>query len=142
MLHRRDFLRQVGRGAGGAGAATAMAAGQGSVFSAAADSIPGKLNQPTPYEVIQRQEFDPPHAHEHEPGGPKLGFADTSIAGEFPDVPGAEWQFRVVALPDAYSNGTDWTLFEPKINGQKLSATVRIPAGGWYRLEISRHERQ
>lgn len=136
MLQRRDFLKQVGYGVGGAMAATAITARQGLAAAGATDSIPGKLTRPFPYEVIQRQGFDPAHAHEHEPGGPKLGFAEVLIAGEFPEAPGALWQFRIVSLPDAFGKGTDWTRFEPKINGKKLSATVRVPAGGWHRLEV------
>jgi hypothetical protein len=136
MLHRRDFLKQLGGGVGGAVAANAQAARQQALSVAAAEPVPGKLVRPVPFEVIQRQEFDPPHAHEHELGGPKLGFADVSVSGEMPEAPGAEWQYRLVALADAFGKRTDWSRFEPKINGQKLSATLRVSAGGWYRLEI------
>ncbi len=136
MLDRRDFLKQVGCGVGGTVAAGAIAAGQQAVAAGPGEPAAGKLTRPVPNEVIQRQGFDPPHAHEHEPGGPKLGFADVALAGEFPEAPGAEWEYRLVTLTDAFGNGTEWSRFEPKWNGQKLSATVRIAAGGWYRLEV------
>jgi hypothetical protein len=136
MLQRRDFLKQVGCGVGGAVAASAVVARQQPIAANAGEPAAGKLTRPVPNAVFQRQAFDPPHAHEHEPGGAKLGFADVAFAGEFPEAPGAVWQFRVVALSDAFGKGTDWTRFEPQINGPKLSATVRIAAGGWYRLEI------
>jgi hypothetical protein len=121
---------------GGAVAATVVVARHQTGLAEAADPVPGKLTRPVPNEVFQRQGFDPPHAHEHEPGGPKLGFADVAIAGEFPEAAGAEWEYRLVALTDAFGKGTDWTRFEPKFNDQKLSATVRIAAGGWYRLDV------
>ncbi|MCA9092664.1 MAG: hypothetical protein KDA68_04205, partial [Planctomycetaceae bacterium] len=37
------------------------------------------ITSPTPYQVIQRIGYVPREAHEHNPGGPKLGYADVAI---------------------------------------------------------------
>jgi hypothetical protein len=96
----------------------------------------GKLTQPVPYSVFQRQKYDPLHSSIHEPGGPKVGSAEVPLAGEFGDVKCDAWQFRVVPLKEAFGSGTDWAKFEPTLEGKNLTARVTIPAGGWYRLEV------
>jgi hypothetical protein len=135
MMHRREFLHQVGTGMGGLAVGAAVV-GSDVPASAADQPAKGKLSRPTPYEVVQRSGFEPRHAHYHEPGGPKLGFADVSVAGEFPSVPEGEWQFRTVGLVEATGVVAGWTKFAPKFQDRQLTATVRIPAGGWFRLEV------
>ena len=132
VVNRRVFLQT----ASSAGVAVGVLAGSDILAADADPPAQGKLTQPAPYAVIQRQGYDPLHASAHEPGGPKLGFADVSIVGEFGEVKYEAWQFRIVPLKDAFGAGPEWARFEPKIEGGKLSALVRIPAGGWYRLEI------
>ena len=132
MVNRREFLQA----AGSAGVAAGVLAGGNALAAAADEPAQGKLTQPVPYAVFQRQGYDPLHATIHEPGGPKLGFADVPLAGEFGDVKYDAWQFRVVPLKDAFGVGTDWARLEPKIQDSKLSAIAKIPAGGWYRLEV------
>lgn len=95
-----------------------------------------ELRSPTPYEVIQRQGFDPPHAHANQPGGPKLGFADVPIQGSFTAIPEESFDYRIVLLDEAFGQAVDWTKFTPKRNGETVDGTVRVHAGGWYRLEI------
>ena len=131
MVNRREFLQAAGSASVAAGLLTGK--------DVLADDDPptqGKLTLPLPFSVVQRQGYDPLHASAHEPGGPKLGFADVPLAGEFGDVKGDAWQFRMVALQDAFGASTEWARLEPKIADGKLTAAVRIPAGGWYRLEI------
>ena len=99
----------------------------------------GHIHSPVPYQVVQRQAFVPEHAHEHEPGGPRLGHGFVPIAAEFPGpaTATARFEFRVVPLKDAFGRGTDWAALEsPRVEGGKVSARVRVPAGGWYRLEV------
>ncbi len=132
MVNRREFLQA----ASSAGVAVGVLAGE-RVLAADADSpAQGKLTQPVPFAMYQRQGYDPLRASAHEPGGPKLGFADMPLGGEFGEVKCDAWQFRVIPLQDAFGAGTDWARFEPRVEGGKLSAVVRIPAGGWYRLEV------
>lgn len=99
------------------------------------------LRQPVPYQVVQRQGFEPRRAHDHEPGGPKLGFADVRIELDLasaketlPDD--ATFEFRAAPLKDAYGPGADWTKLEGRRDGQLWTSVARIPAGGWYRLEV------
>ena len=136
MLDRRHFLQRVGTGIGAAAIATATTTDDRLAHAESAGPVRATLSRTVPYEVFQRQGFDPIHAHEHAAGGPKLGFAEIPVVGEFPELPGAKWQFRVVKLPDASGAQTDWAGFEPRIAGKRLSATVRVPAGGWFRLEV------
>lgn len=106
------------------------------VTTAAAEETKFQLSSPLPYQVIQREGFDPLHAHEDQPGGPALGFAMVPVTGEFPDVAGATVEYRVVALKDAFGAGTDWARLDGKGAGNQFAAQARIPAGGWYRLEV------
>jgi hypothetical protein len=133
-MHRREFLQHVGTGIGGL-AVTASVTG-GAAKSSAAEPAVGKLTRPVPFEVIQRSGFDPQHAHDHEPGGPRLGFVDVIIEGEFPDVPQAEWQYRTVALAEAFGATVDWTKFDHQIKDKTFRGLVKIAAGGWFRLEV------
>ncbi len=109
--------------------------------SVAADPATLTLLRPTPYEVIQRQGFDPRHAHEHEPGGPARGFAmvaielDLSGAGQAIGDE-AEFQFRAAPMPGGFGAGTEWLAVAGKRRDKIWSGTARVPAGGWYRLEV------
>lgn len=134
-MHRREFLQQVGTGIGSMAVTTAVT-GAGAAEKSAAEPAVGKLSRPVPNEIVQRSGFDPLHAHDHEPGGPRLGFADVVIEGEFPTVLEAEWQYRTVALNEAFGATVDWTKFEPQVKDQTRRATVKIAAGGWFRLEV------
>jgi hypothetical protein len=136
MPDRRNFLKQVGTGIGGAAIAAAVSTSDRPVQAGADEPARAVLSRPVPYEIFQRQEFDPRHAHEHETGGPKLGFAEIPVMGEFPEPLRGHWQYRTLKLTDAFGIPTEWTRFEPRIQGKSLSANVRLPAGGWYRLEI------
>lgn len=132
MVNRRDFLHAAGT------ASVAMGVLVGRDVLAADADLParGKLTQPVPFAVIQRQGYEPKRAWAHEPGGPKLGFANVPVAGEFGELKCDAWQYRVVPLKDAFGTGTEWARFEPKLQEGNLSALIRISAGGWYRLEI------
>ena len=132
VVSRRDFLHA----AASAGAVASCIAGNGEAIGEETKVAQRKLTQPLPFSVVQREGYDPLHASIHEPGGPKLGFADVAIGGEFGDVKCDSWQFRAVPLKDAFGSGTEWTKLDAKIQDGKLSAVARIPAGGWYRLEV------
>lgn len=95
------------------------------------------LQSPIPHQVVQREGFVPTRAHEHEPGGPALGFGTLTIRGEFPAIEGVEYRFRVVPLPGGYGKGTDWEKLSGTESGKVFTATAKVPAGGWYRLEVT-----
>jgi hypothetical protein len=107
----------------------------------AADPATLSVLRPRPYEVIQRQGFDARHAHEHEPGGPARGFATLAIELDLTAAiqaigDEAEFDCRAAAMPGAFGAGTDWVAADGKRRDKHWSGTARVPAGGWYRLEV------
>jgi len=99
------------------------------------------MRQPVPNQVVQRQGFEPRRAHDHEPGGPALGFADVQIELDLGSAKekiadDATFEFRAAPLKDAYGAGTDWAKVDGRRDDKSWSAVARVPAGGWYRLEI------
>lgn len=94
------------------------------------------LASPVPNQVVQREGFDPLQAHEHAVGGPALGFAMVPVIGELPVTEGAVVEYRVVALPGAFGKGTEWQPLTGGKLGANYSALAKVPAGGWYRLEV------
>jgi len=99
------------------------------------------IRHPQPRQVSQRTGFEPRRAHEHQPGGPALGAAEVAIELDLADAKdainnNAQFEFRAVPLAEAHSRGTDWA----KLSGKRTEATwtgaARVPAGGWYRLEV------
>lgn len=107
-----------------------------SAVAFAAEESGMKLTSPLPYQVVQREGFEPARAHSHEPGGPALGHAAVSVQGELADYPQATFQFQIVPWKDAFGKAVDWTEFKPKRDGGKYTGSVNVPAGGWYRLEV------
>jgi hypothetical protein len=113
------------------------------ILQAASAQEPARLEfrQPTPYQVVQRQGFDPLRAHEHEPGGPALGDAQVLIDAKLPAAPSAlgddaVFEYRAVPLTAAFGVGTDWSTIKGRRAEQTWTASARVPAGGWYRLEL------
>jgi hypothetical protein len=107
----------------------------------ATEPVPLDLLRPQSYEVVQRQGFDPHRAHEHEPGGPVLGFAlvpvEIDLSRAKIDLGGdAVFEYRVVPLVGGTSAEGDWSAAEGRRQERSWSAAVRVPAGGWYRLEV------
>lgn len=94
------------------------------VTSFGAESL--QLVRPQAQQVIQRTGV-----------APGIGFADVEIAGTAPGgIDGATWEYRVVSLADKSVPNVDWIIFKPNGEGEKFTGTVRIAAGGWYRLEV------
>ncbi|MSR56351.1 MAG: hypothetical protein EXS05_01595 [Planctomycetaceae bacterium] len=116
----------------------ALSAGRSFALADPIDVLPEQngVRIPQPFQVIQRQGYEPARAHEHQPGGPVLGFADVPVAARLPRTDVTHADYRVVPLADAYGRGTDWTAVEGKTVDDEFVASVRIAAGGWYRLEL------
>lgn len=95
-----------------------------------------KLNSPRPYQIVQRQGFVPQRAHDHEAGGPVMGFADVVVRAQLPQVPELLVEYQVVTLREAFGKGTDWATLSGKFTGANYEGVARVPAGGWYRLEV------
>jgi hypothetical protein len=92
--------------------------------------------RPRPYEVVQREGFVPGAAHENRPGGPALGFGMVPLQADFAGDPQAVMECRALALPRAFGRGIGWTPVEARQTGLRWSGVVRLPAGGWYRVEV------
>lgn len=98
-----------------------------------------KLLRPKPHQVVQREGFDPRVAHEHQSGGPALGHGEVpleielSLAAALGD---AKVQWRAVLYEGAYGRSVDWSDVEGTLEGNRWHANLRLPAGGWYRLEV------
>lgn len=103
---------------------------------ARADEQKVTLTSPVPYQVVQRESFNPLLAHTHAIGGPALGFAMVPIAGDLPVADGAVVEYRVVALPGAFGKGTEWAKMDGKHEKNVYAGLAKVPAGGWYRLEV------
>ncbi len=98
--------------------------------------IQAAVLRPKPYEVIQREGFVPAKAHENHPGGPALGFGTVPVEADFASDPRAVMDCRTVALAGAFGRGIEWTASRTTRSGAKWSASIQVPAGGWYRLEV------
>jgi len=91
------------------------------------------MQSPRPYQVAQRRGFQPSAAHANSAGGPALSEGDLPVVAAVP--PAGTWcEYRAVEL-----DGTavrDWTPLEGSSESGSYRATARLPAGGWYRLEV------
>lgn len=94
------------------------------------------LQEPLPHQVTQREAYQPLLAHEHQHEGPQLGFANVAVKGEFPSIPSESFEYRTLLLTEAFGRAVDWTQFKHLRDGNSVTGSVHIPAGGWYRLEI------
>jgi hypothetical protein len=88
---------------------------------------PLAITSPVPYQVIQRTGYNPLQAHHNAAGGPQLGAAEVAITFTN-ELAGTTTEVRTLLLKDAFGTAVDWT---PLVNGR-----VKLPAGGWYRLEV------
>src|SRR5882724_1278327 len=104
---------------------------------AAAEPAPLTITSPKPRQVVQRAGFDPVAAAKEKPGHPAFGFAGVTVRCAPVESPeGAIWEYRVTRLTDATGRDVDWTKFEVRTGKAGAEATARVPAGGWYRLEL------
>ena len=111
------------------------AVGGGSLTSA--EPAPLTVSSPKPYQVIQRAGFDPAAAATGEPGHPAFGFADVAVRVEPVEAPDRPvWESRVTRLGGAAGRDVGWTRLDARAEGTGLVGTARVPAGGWYRLDV------
>lgn len=94
------------------------------------------LFRPRPYEVVQREGFVPRTAHANNPGGPTLGFATVAVQADFAGGDDAVMECRTTMKAGGFGRAIDWTPVAAKRDGSRWSGAVRVPAGGWYRLEV------
>lgn len=104
-----------------------------------------RLLRPVPYQVVQREGFQPREAHVHGPLATSLGFAqvpvELSLAGfAGAELDGADFEYQVLTLanesPEATRTVIDWSPIAGKREQDLWRATARVPGGGWYRLGV------
>jgi hypothetical protein len=94
------------------------------------------LRSPRPYQVLQREGFQPKQSAANNPGGPELGFTDVTIEGDNPRGFTGQWQYRIVRLKNGYGQNTDWQYLQVENATKEIRGLAEVPAGGWYRLEV------
>lgn len=95
-----------------------------------------KITSPKPYQLIQREGFDPKIAPVNQPEDKARGWADVEIIWMSPKKSTDGWQARIVPQKDAYGKAIDWTPLKTAVENETHRAALRVPAGGWYRLEL------
>ncbi len=94
------------------------------------------LDQPKPFQVVQREGFEPRRSSIHEPEGPGLGYADVTVRAAKPKDVTGDWQYRLELLEHGFGQSSDWLRVQAGGNAQELKWTIEVPAGGWYRLQL------
>ena len=103
----------------------------------AAEPAPLTLTSPKPRQVIQRVGFNPATAAKEKPGNPAFGYADVAVRCALVEEPqGATWEYRVARLEGAIGGEVAWTKLPVRGGKEGVEAVARVPAGGWYRLEL------
>ena len=102
----------------------------------AAEPVKLKLNEPKPFQVVQREGFEPARSSINEPEGPELGYADLIVRAAKPKGVTGEWQYRLELLEHGFGRSSDWLPLTVGGTEQELKLTVEVPAGGWYRLQV------
>lgn len=97
----------------------AMAWG-GRTFGAEAAEI--KMESPVSHQVVQRDMRE--------------GNGRMNVAFERRAETGERFEWRVVLLAGMAGTNTAWESLPAKRDGNSVAATIRVPAGGWYRLEL------
>lgn len=87
------------------------------------------LTQPQPHQVLQRTGV-----------APSAGFANVVVQGKFTaaKLRNAAWECRVITVGERQTAARDveWTRLNVDFEGTTWESWLRVPAGGWYRLEI------
>ena len=107
------------------------------VAELAAEPVPIALDAPRPHQVVQRGAFDPVGAASVKIGAPAFGHADVAMrATVTSSAADATWEYRVTLLSTATGKDVDWTPINVRLQDGVLKTTARVPAGGWYRIEL------
>lgn len=95
-----------------------------------------QILSPQSHQVLQRHGFDPRVAPVNDAEGDARGWADVKLVWTSKSDAADGWQARVVPQENAYGTAVDWTPLKVDSGDGKLNSTLRVPAGGWYRLEL------
>lgn len=94
------------------------------------------ISSPLAYQVIQREGFHPRLAPVNQPPETARGWAEVAIRWNSKQAAPGKWQARVVLLEHAFGQARDWTDLAVTTAEGQHQATLRVAAGGWYRLEL------
>jgi len=95
-----------------------------------------KLTAPLPRQVIQRENYRPAEAHDHQPGGPQLGDGKILVQGTWTGPLPVRLEFRTVLKEGCTGRALDWTPLGAVTASGEFRHEATVPAGGWYRLEV------
>lgn len=95
-----------------------------------------KLTTPVPRQVIQRENYHPAAAHDHQPDGPQLGEAKVAIAGTWTGPVPVQLEVRTVLKEGCTGLPLDWRPLGKVDAAGAFRHELTIAAGGWYRLEV------
>lgn len=106
-----------------------------------ADDTVLRIISPQPWQVVQRVGFDPALREKEPENSAALGFADVAVSLELtmPLAASESLEYRLIsAQEEKHVNGVWKRLPTTSATGEGNSVTssILVPAGGWYRLEI------
>lgn len=127
-VSRRDFCRAAAL-AGGALLVADAATGAETPTSL-------KLTAPVPRQVIQRQGYRPAEAHDHNPEGAKLGEGVVLLQGTWTGPVPVRLEARTILQTGCTGTPLDWTVVATIMKAGEFQHELKVPAGGWYRLEV------
>ncbi len=93
-----------------------------------------KVVAPSAWQVVQRQGHVPQLAHSHQPVKPARGFADVECVLEIPAA-ASSLDVQVVAANDPTRVVLPWST-RTGTSEQLAKFSLRVPAGGWYQLQV------
>ncbi len=108
----------------------------GTSTSAVAAAGDLKITSPKSRQVVQRENYQPANAHDHEPGGPKLGDAKVAVHGTWSGTTPVRLEARTILHEGCVGRAVDWTMLGDIKTVGEFQLPITLPAGGWYRLEV------
>jgi len=105
-------------------------------MAAAADPVVLTVTEPRPFQVVQREGFEPNFSSVHEPEGPALGYADLTLRMKSEAEIAGTWEFRLELLEHGFGQSYNWHPLSLEFRSGEYRGPVEVPAGGWYRLNL------
>lgn len=102
----------------------------------AEDPVKLTIDQPKPFQVLQREGYEPTRSSIHEPEGPELGYADITIQFAKPKGVKGRWEFRLELKEHGFGETSRWLPIQEIGNEQQFKGLAEAPAGGWYCLKV------
>ncbi len=97
-----------------------------------------QIVSPQPWQIYQRQGHVPQLAHSHQPVKPVRGYADVVVSLKLP-AETDRLDVRVIKLYDPAQAIVPWSSHTGAAKSLEQQ-TVRIPAGGWYQIQVRAYQ--